>query len=92
MESIQETVGTRIQLIDSALWTAKEAQDILNALNAASPHKDGGLSNSVFYLTDITPNFEDMANRFLGVPLPKVEKVPLEDLVRQQSEASRNVP
>jgi glutamate racemase len=82
MEAIQETVGTRIQLIDSALWTAKEAQDVLIALNALSPDVSGGLDKSIFHVTDLTPNFESTAAAFLGVKLPRVEKISLDALVR----------
>ena len=80
MEVIQSTVGNRIQLIDSALWTAKEAQDILVALNAQCAAPKGGLERSRFFVSDCTPDFERLAAMFLGTPLPLVERVGLEQL------------
>ncbi|MBD3346369.1 MAG: glutamate racemase [Chitinivibrionales bacterium] len=79
---IQETVGTGIQLIDSALWTAKEAQDILIALDALAPKSDeDGCEQSKFFVTDLTPGFERNAEAFLGRKLSGVEKISLDDLV-----------
>ncbi|HON10075.1 MAG TPA: glutamate racemase [Chitinispirillaceae bacterium] len=82
METIQGTVGTRIQLIDSALWTAKEAQDILNALHALSDEKSNGLASSRFIVTDMTHNFSNQASAFLGNQLPEIEKITLEELTK----------
>lgn len=81
MEVIQGTVGTHMQLLDSALWTAKEAQDILNALDAQSPERNDAFNSSRFLVTDLTPQFEHNASTFLGKKLPSVEKVKLEELV-----------
>jgi glutamate racemase len=80
MEIIQGTVGTRIQLIDSALWTARECQRMLNTLNALSEEKSGGLEASKFYVTDITPTFAETASAFLGTKLPNINKISLEEL------------
>jgi len=80
MEAIQGTVGTRIQVLDSALWTAKEIQDILTALNALSPEKTGGFDNSRFLVTDIPPGFQQLTQSFLGYSLPEVKVVKLEGL------------
>ncbi len=82
MEVIQGTVGTRMQLLDSALWTAKEAQDILTALNALAPKESDGHALSRFLISDLTPHFESLAESFLGRPLPSVEKLALEELVK----------
>ncbi|MDO5575458.1 MAG: glutamate racemase [Fibrobacter sp.] len=82
MEVIQGTVGTRIQLLDSALWTAKEAQDILTAMNALSPYRTGGLGSSRFLVTDITLHFEKQAEVFLGAKIPSIERVSLEELTQ----------
>jgi glutamate racemase len=80
MEVIQDTVSTRIELIDSALWTAIEAQNILEALDARIDGDAGGLDQSCFYVTDMTPNFERNAERFLGNPIKNVVKIPLEQI------------
>ncbi len=81
MEVIQGTVSSRIELIDSALWTAKEAQDIISALNAhAEADDDDGVAGSQFFVTDYTPNFENNAARFLGTELKNIERIHLEQL------------
>ncbi|KMQ53059.1 Glutamate racemase [Chitinispirillum alkaliphilum] len=82
MEVIQGTVGTRMQLLDSALWTAKEAQDILTALNALAPNDNSGLQNSRFMVSDLTSNFEILAESFLGQALPGLERITLEELTQ----------
>ncbi len=78
MEVIQGTVGTRIQLLDSALWTAKETQDILTAFKGLSPEISGGLSRSRFSFTDITSELNGLSSVFLGCPLPSINCVPRE--------------
>ncbi|MFP4416799.1 MAG: glutamate racemase [Chitinispirillaceae bacterium] len=78
MEVIMGTVGTSIQLVDSALWTAKEAQDIVNALNIPASRGRDGYAESSFYLTDFNPNFEASAARFLGRPVENINKISLE--------------
>ncbi len=80
MEVIQGTVSSRIEILDSAMWTAKEAQDILNALNAQAPSDIKGLERSCFFITDYTPNFEKNAARFLGSKIKNIEKIELEQL------------
>jgi glutamate racemase len=80
LEVLQETVGNRVQLVDSALWTAKEAQDILIALDSLTENKNNGLEQSIFYVTDFAPHFEKRAERFLGHEIPKVELIRFEDM------------
>ncbi|MCL2182497.1 MAG: glutamate racemase [Chitinispirillia bacterium] len=84
MEVIQSTVGNRIQLVDSALWTAKEAQNILQAMGMSAGEDAAGLQASKFLVSDITPNFETVAETLLGTPLPGIEKVPVEELEGKQ--------
>ncbi len=83
MEVIQGTVGNRMQLLDSALWTAKEAQDILTALDALAPRNADGIAASRFLVSDLTPHFETLAETFLGKKLPLIEKVTLEELAHK---------
>ncbi|MBD3391658.1 MAG: glutamate racemase [Chitinivibrionales bacterium] len=89
METIQGVVGNSIEVLDSAFWTAKEAQDILGALNAAADGGRDGLGASTFHVTDMTPNFEKSARRFLGSGITRIEKIDLEDLCGEKQEASR---
>lgn len=82
MEVIQGTVGTRIQLLDSALWTAKEIQDILTALKVQSKESTNGLSQSRFLFTDITSELKELSIAFLGTPLPSIELIAQEALYK----------
>jgi len=84
MEVIQSTVGTRIELVDSALWTAKEAQSILQAMAMSAGDDINGLQSSKFLVSDITPNFESVAEALLGSSLPGIEKVSVEELEQKQ--------
>jgi len=78
MEVIQGTVGTRIQLLDSALWTAKEAQDILTALKILTPSKRDGRTESRFLFTDKLDEMEQRATLFFGEKMASVEYVSIE--------------
>ncbi len=111
MEVIQSTVGNRIQLVDSALWTAKEAQHIMKATGteypAAQSHSKSmeqqerqaavkraagqfsadnseGVAASRFLVSDVTPNFESVAETLLGAGLPSIEKVSVEELEEKE--------
>ncbi|MBD3314719.1 MAG: glutamate racemase [Chitinivibrionales bacterium] len=80
METILATVGTRVQLLDSAFWTAKEAADILSALGARHPEHGSGFAESRFFVSDKTPNFDQVARRFLGQEIQDIETIELEDI------------
>jgi glutamate racemase len=82
LEVIQSTVGARIQVLDSALWVAREAQDILEKLGARAPDGGDGLAGSEFLVTDMPARFEEQATRFMGRPLPRAVQVPLDELAR----------
>ena len=85
-EIIQSVTGNRIGLVDSAMWTAREAQDILRGLDALAPNDGtGGLMASRFLVSDITPNFETVAETLLGTCLPGIEKVSVEQLEEKQA-------
>lgn len=81
MEVIQGTVSSRIELIDSALWTAKEAENILAALDARCTTKDSGFEHSHFFVTDYAVDFEKNAIRFLGSEIKNIEYIKLEQLI-----------
>lgn len=83
MEAIQGTVSSRIELIDSAMWAAKEAQDILNALQARVAMDTNGFEQSRFFITDFVPNFQRIAARFLDNEIDNIEQIKLEQLVNQ---------
>lgn len=73
-EVIQGTVGTRTQVLDSALWTAKEAQDILTALDLRGS-RDGGLYESEFLFTEEPTHSNPLIERFFGAPIEKYATV-----------------
>jgi glutamate racemase len=68
-EVVQGTVGTRMQVLDSALWTAKEAQDILTALDLKSGSRDGGVERSAFLFTEKPEGSHRLMELFYGAPL-----------------------
>lgn len=80
MEVIQGTVGTRIQLLDSALWTAKEAQDILTALKILSVSKGDGKAESRFLFTDKIDQMERKVSQFFGSQLTSAEYIIIGDM------------
>jgi glutamate racemase len=80
MEIIQATVSNRIELVDSALWTAKEAGTILSALDANAIEGGPGIDESQFYVTDLNPNFEKLATQFLGHTIKNIQKIQIEQL------------
>jgi glutamate racemase len=80
IESIQSAVGAGIHLLDSAYWTAREAKDILTAMNIRGLENGSGMEQSSFFVTDMTEGFTKNASAFLGSPLPNIEKVKLEHL------------
>jgi glutamate racemase len=82
MEVIQATMGNSVNVMDSAFWTAKEAHDILLALNCLADKGRDGFGDSVFYITDFTPNFKKSAVNFLSREIPDIRKIELEELCR----------
>ncbi|MBN1761379.1 MAG: glutamate racemase [Chitinispirillaceae bacterium] len=73
MEVIQGTVGTGMQLIDSALWTAKEAQDILTALDLRHESSAAGIDGSRFIVTQKPVDEARITGVYFGSQLPSLE-------------------
>jgi glutamate racemase len=70
---IQKVMGDEVTLVDSAEETALEIERIL---------KDNNISNESFssnkrefYLTDVSDTFIEIAGRFLGEKIERVEQV-----------------
>lgn len=74
-DTIQETVGKKIQLIDPGEETAKEAQRILEDNSLLNPQKKNGYHK--FFVTDFPVNFKQISERFLGKKIKEVKKVKL---------------
>jgi len=70
IEVVQGTVGTRVQIIDSALWTAKEVQDILTALDLCNTESNGETEKHAFFFTETPLHTADELPLFFGRQLP----------------------
>lgn len=66
---IQRTMGPDVELVDSAIETAKEVREQLERSGMA--HESGAGELSV-YLSDIAPNFKEVGERILGRPIEDV--------------------
>jgi glutamate racemase len=66
---IQRVVGTKVQLVDSAVETAKEVRAQLEAEDLRA---GGGQGELAVYLSDIAPNFKEVGERILGRAIPDV--------------------
>lgn len=66
---IGRAVGDRVALVDSAVETAREVERNLDEQGLRNG--DGGEDFTV-YLSDIAPNFKQVAERILGRKIPKV--------------------
>ena len=80
MESIQDVMGSGVQLLDSAFWTVKEAKDILTSMDIRGAATAGGMEKSKFFVTDMTDGFKEIAASFLGGKACNAEKINLEQL------------
>jgi glutamate racemase len=65
-------------LIDCGEYAAKEAKIVLTDLNLLANNYPNSTSTIKFYLTDSTPLFPDIAERFLGFPIPIPERITLD--------------
>jgi glutamate racemase len=70
---IGRAVGPKITLIDSAIETAKEVEDVLEKLNWRGSGNGEGIRK--FYVTDTPARFEMIGKRFLGDSLLHAEQV-----------------
>lgn len=72
-EAIGRVMGEDVVLIDSAVETAVEVEQILLREGLACPGTEAGLHR--FCVTDIPDRFQVVGERFLGIGLEKVEQV-----------------
>jgi glutamate racemase len=68
---IQRVVGDNVTLVDSAVETAREVRERLDAMGL---RREGATGDPVLaiYLSDIAPNFKEIGERILGRPIPDV--------------------
>jgi len=66
-------VGSAVTLVDSAVETAREVAEVLDARGLRAPVGGGGQFHVA--LSDTSPTFEEIAARFLGRSVPGIELV-----------------
>jgi glutamate racemase len=67
-------MGSGVVLVDSAEEVAAMARDLLHEKGLMSTNSREAV-RPVFYMTDHSPHFVDLASKILGVPVTKVEHV-----------------
>jgi glutamate racemase len=67
---IQDFLGDRVTLIDSATETAKEVRALLEARRLSAPKNKSG--SEEFYVSDSPESFGHIGSQFLGHPLERV--------------------
>jgi len=72
---IQEVLGPKVKLIDSARQVADEAKQILETQHLLTGVKKSKQKNISFYVSDEPDNFAKQGEKFLGFALNKVRKV-----------------
>lgn len=70
---IGRVVGTSVKLVDSAVETAREMKRIIKQERLINGEGKGDFS---IVLSDISPSFKELGERFLGRPIPDIELVP----------------
>lgn len=63
----------KVKLVDSGDETAQAAHEVLEKMNLLRPSSHKGSCR--FYLTDLSPNFRSIGERFLGEPMQDVIRV-----------------
>ncbi len=75
---IQEVMGKRVALVDSAGETASLVKAVLESEGLTASGQ--GRPSLAVYLSDVPRKFESIARRFLGRPIDSVERVDQTDL------------
>ena len=71
--TIQKVIGDEVVLVDSAEETALEIERILKDNNISN--ESSSSNKREFYLTDVSDTFIEIAGRFLGEKIERVEQV-----------------
>jgi glutamate racemase len=71
---IQRVMGPKVQLINSGDETAGEAKRLMKKLGIDNRSRDGG-NELRFFVSDEPEQFRTLGERFLGSPIPCVNKV-----------------
>lgn len=75
---ISEVMGSDIELIDSAEATARELRSLLDERNMLSGRSEE--PSRAFFVSDVPHRFLEVAERFLGETLGRVERVDIETI------------
>lgn len=85
-----------VELIDCGEHAAHIAKTQLAQQNALAPaRRQNGhalVAQVDFYLTDVPPTFVPIAERFLGFPVNRVERVEIDHLCGQETHTEENLP
>jgi glutamate racemase len=73
---IGRVMGPTVRLVDTAEETARDVRDLLARSGLAAERR----GEDRFFVSDIPYHFAREAEAFLGGPLPRVERVEIEDL------------
>lgn len=71
--ALERFFGSKVSLVDAGDETARAAHDILFKMNLLRSQSHPG--GARFYLTDLSPNFRSVGERFLGSPMQDVIRV-----------------
>jgi glutamate racemase len=71
---LKKIVGNKVRIVDSAEETAKNLRLNLEPYGRAA----SGRGSSKFYVSDLSRKFKEHAQRFLGRPIARVEKIFIE--------------
>lgn len=69
---IERVMGPTVELVDSAVETAREMKNIIQSEDIGNGRGKGDFS---VILSDTSPTFEEIAQRFLGRSIPEIELV-----------------
>ncbi len=78
-ETIKKIVDKDIEIVDSAIQTALDVQEVLSLKNLLND--SGTPPEHLFYVSDYPQKFEDIACRLLGHPPENIRRVSLDDCV-----------
>lgn len=77
-EIIQNVIGKNVKLIDSGIATAEIVREEIERIGFLT--NKNSMGNQSIYVTDINPNFKEVAELFLGTKIKEINKVDLEIL------------
>ncbi len=74
-KAIGEVIGERVELVDSAEAVSREVRELLATERKLLASRPDAEPTYRFYVTDAPESFREVAGRFLGRPLERLERV-----------------